>query len=192
MSKRFGGLKRALKTLRSPTATEGSVTPPAPAGSILRNYQEVASDQREITYPRAASSLPGNEKVISIKPFAYVAASTIEIESTISGRASTNLALFGLSEEELGFTSPAAETVQEMAGFKSAKAICKNVTGTTGVPTASKVTGVRYSKKASATFTFPVGRTTSRPTWSAQRSFILAEVAKGSGNKSVTFKPEVF
>ena len=126
MGRRFSALKRALKTLRSPTATEGSVTPTAPAGSILRNYQEYAADQKEITYPRAASSLPGNEKVISIKPFAYVPASTIEIESTISGRASTNLALFGLSEAEMGFTSPAVETVQEMAGFKPAKAICKN------------------------------------------------------------------
>jgi hypothetical protein len=192
MSRRFKALKRALRALRSPTAAPNSVTPPAPAGSILDECQKYLAGQKVITYTREASSLPGNEKVISLKPFAYIGASTIEIGSTISSRSLANLALFGLSETELGFTSPAVETVQEMAGYKPAKAICKNVTGTTSVPTPSKITGEKYSKKASSTFTFPIGRTTERPTWSIQKGFVLAEVAKSTGNKSVTFKTEVF
>lgn len=192
MGKRFSNLKRALRSLRSPTASENTVTPEAPSGSILRNYQDYASDRKKVTYTREAASLPGDEKVISLKPFAMLASSTIELEATISGRALSNLSLFGLTKDKLGFSEPANTIGLESKGYKPAKAICRNVTGATGVPTPSKITGERYSKKASASYTFPVGRTTTNQSWREQRAAILASVATGNTNKSVSFKPEVY
>jgi hypothetical protein len=192
MGKKFKSLKRALRSLRSPTATEGSVTPDAPSDTILREYQLYAADKKQITYPREASSLPGNEKAISLKPFALPPTSTTEVEATISSRSLANLSLFGLSKDKLGFTDPRSTTALESTGFKPAKAICRNVTGTTGVPTPSKITGEKYSKKPNASYTFPIGRTTANASWHEQRAAILAQVAGAGGNKSVSFKVEVY
>ena len=192
MSRRFKNLKRALRSLRSPTSSESSVTPDAPAGSILREYQLYASDKKQVTYTRDASSFPGNEKVISLRPFALAAASTVEIEATISSRSLSNLSLFGLSKDKLGFTDPRSGTALESTGFRPAKAICRNITGTSSVPTPSKITGEKYGKKTSANYTFPVGRTTTNQSWYEQKAAILASVAGSGGNKSVSFKHEVY
>ncbi|MFM6223169.1 MAG: hypothetical protein ACKPDM_22965, partial [Dolichospermum sp.] len=73
-----------------------------------------------------------------------------------------------------------------------AKAVCRNITGTTTTTVTSKLTKRPYKTKANVSFTFPFGRTTSNPTLGQQQADIIAAVAASGGNKSVTFLPEKY
>jgi|688.fasta_scaffold53938_5 hypothetical protein len=192
MGKRFGNLNAALKFLRPTSAAEGTPIPNAPSGTPLAKFQDYKAGKVDLDYPRGTSSLPGDTKVITLKPFALAADSTVLLKTTISNRSLTNLSTFGLTEEEAGFTSPPDDNGVEVEGFVPAKAVCRNTTGTTASTKNSKVTGLPYKSKANSSFTFPIGRTTANAVWGEQKAAILAQVIASGGNKSVSFKPEKY
>ncbi|MBO1055960.1 MAG: hypothetical protein HEQ27_05290 [Dolichospermum sp. JUN01] len=190
--KRFGNLNAALKYLRPTGSAEGSPVPDAPAGTPLKKFQDYKAGKVDLDYPRPSGSLPGDIKIVTLKPFALAASSTVLLKTTISNRSLTNLSTFGLTEAEAGFTSPADANGIDAEGFVPAKAVCRNTTGTTASTKNSKVTGLPYKSKANSSFTFPIGRTTAEPVWGEQKAAILAQVAASGGNKSVSFKPEKY
>ncbi|MTJ56022.1 hypothetical protein FJR38_26915 [Anabaena sp. UHCC 0253] len=192
MAKRFNNLDAALKYLRPTSADEATPTPDAPAGTPLRNYQQYKAKQKKISYVRDAASKPGEIDVVVVKPFALLPTDTTALRTVISARAVGQYGTFGLTEAELGVDTTLQNTDKEAVGFIPAKAICRNVTGTTTSAKVSKVTGESYKTKANASYTFPVGRTTANPSWGQQKAFILSQVAASAGNKSVTFKPEKY
>ncbi|MGB3641146.1 MAG: hypothetical protein WBA39_26735, partial [Rivularia sp. (in: cyanobacteria)] len=78
-------------------------------------------------------------------------------------------------------------------GFTPARAVIKNVTGTTGVQQTSKITGDKYKAKAGASYTYPFGKGgTDATSYAEVIGNIAAAVAGATGNKGVSFKPEIF
>ena len=192
MPKRFNNLDSALKLLRKPTAGPDEEAPDAPTGSALREYQVYKQQKRAVTYPRATTSKPGSLKVVVIKPFALPTTDTTTIRIDLSARAQAALATFGLTVGELGIDTTLQDSDKEMIGFLPAKAVCRNITGTTDITVTSKLTKRPYRTKSKASFTFPIGRTTSNPTFGQAKADIIAAVAASGGNKSVTFSAEKY
>lgn len=192
MSKRFNNLEAALKYLRPPGATESSEVPDAPTGSQLRQFQDYKAGKRVVTYVRNTSSNPGNITAAALKPFSLPAADTTNFLVDISQRAITNFTAAGVNATILNIdtTPEGAAGLTKVVGFTPARATIKNVTGTTGVPTPSKITGDSYKKKASSSYTFPFGRSTADPSYSEVKAAITAAVSTAGGNKGVSFKPE--
>lgn len=191
MAKRFNNLDAALKYLRPTTATDDGVVPDAPAGTPLKKYQDWKAGKVDIDYPRTATSNPGRLEKVAIKPFALPSASAIEYSTSISARAQSQYALFGLSTANLGIDAVDNDDVQAN-GYKPAKASCRNITGTTATTVTSKITGRPYKTKADVGYTFPFGRTATNATYSEQKAAIIALVLAAAGNKSVSFTPERF
>ena len=193
MPKRFNNLQAALKFLKTPGAAEGSPVPDAPAGTVLRKFQDYKAGKVDLDYPRASASLPGSLNLVKIKPFGYPAADTTSAIVEISNRSAGQYSTVGLSEAALGIAqlAPSGETAIKLAGFKPAKAVARNVTGTTAQSKTSKLTGLPYKSKASASYTFPLGRTTSNPSFSEQKGAIIALIEQ-TPSRSVSFVPEKF
>lgn len=192
MPQRFNNLNAALKLLRNPTASPDDEAPDAPAGSALREYQKYKQQKVAITYTRAASSKPGSLIVVVVKPFALPNADATTVRTDLSQRAQGSFATFGLSASELGIDATLNDTDKTLDGFRPAKAVCRNITGTTTTTSTSKITKRPYKTKANVSFTFPFGRTTAAPTFGQAKAAILASVAGSGGNKSVTFSPEKY
>lgn len=193
MPKRFNNLQAALRFLKTPGAPEGSEVPDAPAGTVLRKFQDYKAGKVDLDYPRASASLPGSLNLVKIKPFGYPAADTTSVIVEISNRSSGQFSTVGLSEAALGIAALAqsGETAIKLVGFKPAKAVARNVTGTTPQTKTSKLTGLPYKSKASASYTFPIGRTTSNPSFSEQKGAIIALI-EATPSRSVSFVPEKF
>jgi hypothetical protein len=191
MAKRFNNLDAALRYLRPASAGQDGVVPDAPAGTPLKKYQDWKAGKVDIDYARSASSNPGSINKVSIKPFALPAADTGEYVISISNRAQSQYALFGLAAATLGIEVPDNNDIRAN-GYKPAKASCRNITGTTATSVTSKLTGMPYKTKADTAYVFPFGRTSGNPTYSEQKAAILALVEAAAGNKSVSFQPEKF
>jgi hypothetical protein len=192
MPKRFNKLDAALRYLRPLSGGDNATVPDAPAGTALKKFQEYRSGKVKIEYTRSNSSKPGETLDVGLRPFAFPAADTRTVRTTISTRAKSNFGTFELDLAKLGLDETPEPTAIEMAGFKPARAVCRHTTGTTpGSPVPSKITGQSYRTKAAATYTFPIGRTTAEPTWGEQKSAIANKIEGLGGTKSVTFKPEV-
>lgn len=192
MPKRFNNLNAGLKLLRSPTAGPDDIAPDAPSGTILREYQLYKGDKKAITYVRAANSRPGNLKVVAVKPLSLPAADTTTVRIDFSARAETGLSLFGLTLAEIGVDATLNATDKDVAGFKPAKAICRNTTGTSATTAVSKITKRPYKTKANASYTIPLGRTDTNPTWGQMKAFVLGQVTAAGESRSVTFDSEVY
>ncbi|PHJ62793.1 hypothetical protein VF14_26870 [Nostoc linckia z18] len=194
MGKRFNNLNAALKYLRPPGANDTTEIPDAPSGSQLRQFQDYKAGKRMITYTRSTTSNPGDIAAAALKPFALPAANTNSFLVDISQRAITNFTAAGLSAAELNIdTTPEGITnLTKVNGFTPARATVKNVTGTTATTKTSKITGDTYKSKAGASYTYPFGRSTDDPSYSEVKAAIAAAVAAASGNKGVSFKPEIY
>lgn len=194
MAKRFNNLDTALKYLRPPGATDGAESPDAPTGSQLRQYQDFKSGKRVVSYIRSTGSNPGDIKSAALKPFALPSANTTSYLAEISNRALTNIGTAGLTTDILNIdtTPEGTANLVKVIGFTPARAVVTNVTGTTGSPTTSKITGASYKKKAGASYSFPFGRSTDDPSYSEVKAAITGAVAGAGGNKGVSFKPEIF
>jgi hypothetical protein len=193
MAKRFNRLTAALKYLRPLSGGEGATVPDAPAGTALKKFQDYKSGKVKVEYTRSNSSRPGEILDVALRPFAFPAADTRTLRTTMSTRARSGFTTFELDFAKLGLDDTPEPTAIQMAGFKPARAICRNTTGTTpGSLTPSKITGQSYRSRAAVTYTFPIGRTTAEPTWGEQKSAIANKIEGLSGTKSVSFKPEVF
>ncbi|AFZ56912.1 hypothetical protein H6G54_12085 [Anabaena cylindrica FACHB-243] len=192
MAKRFNNLQAALTFLRTPGAAEGAEIPDAPAGTVLKKFQDYKAGKVDLDYPRSTGSLPGETIIIAIKPFGLPAADTDAYKSSVSTRSSGEYATFGLSETVLGIDATPQAGDIDATGYVPAKAICRNITGTTASTKTSKLTGLPYKSKSNASYTFPVGRTSTNPSWSEQKAAILTAVNAATGNKSASFKSEKF
>lgn len=192
MSKRFNNLEAALKYLRPVGANETTEIPDAPASSQLRFYQDFIAGKRIVTYTRAATSNPGDITAAALKPFALPAADTSNFLVPISQRALNNIAAAGITAAELNIdtTPEGIADLIKVNGFTPAKAVIKNVTGTTTSAKTSKITGDPYKAKAGASYSFPFGRSTANPSYSEVKAAITAAVSAAAGNKGVSFKPE--
>jgi hypothetical protein len=194
MGKRFNNLDAALKYLRPPGANDTTEIPDAPAGTQLRQYQDYKGGKRVITYTRNASSNPGDITSAALKPFALPAANTTSYLVDISQRAITNFTAAGVDAGALNIdtTPEGTANLQKLNGFTPARAVIKNVTGTTATTKTSKVTGDTYKSKAGASYTYPFGRSTDDPSYSEVKAAITAAVSAATGNKGVSFKPEIY
>jgi hypothetical protein len=191
MAKRFKNLEAALSYLRAPSADENAIAPDAPAGSQLAKYQEYAAKKRAISYTRDAGSKPGNIKKIVIQPFAVDPAETLGIIVPISKRAQDGLTLTGLNADVLNHTATLTGGISQR-GFIPARATV-NVVGTgDGTPENSKITGRKYQKKNSNSYTLPFGQGSeaTASSYAEVKAAIVAAVSAGSGNRSVSFTPE--
>lgn len=191
MGKRFKNLDAALRYLRPPGGTTSTTPPVAPAGSQLAEYQEYVSRKKIVTYTRATSSNPGSLDEAIIKPFSLPTANTKEFIVDYSKRAKEKLGDAGLSVAVLNqvATSTNAERVY---GFTPARATV-NIFGTgEGTSETSKITGAKYKKKKSDSYTFPFGRGSDDPSYSQAKGAIVLAVSAGTGNKGVSFKPEIY
>jgi hypothetical protein len=192
MGRRFNNLDAALKYLRPPGATEEAEIPDAPAGTQLRQYQDFKAGKRVVSYTRAAASLPGNIDAVSLLPFALPTTNTTRYLVDCSFRSIQGLSNTGLTVENLNIdpTPDESANLTKLVGFTPARAVVKNVTGTTASPKTSKITGDAYKAKAGASYTLPFGRSTDKPSYSQVKGEIVAAVANATGNKGVSFKPE--
>lgn len=190
--KRFNNLDSALKYLRPPGANDTTEIPDAPTNSQLRQYQDYKAGKRMITYTRATSSNPGDLTAASLKPFALPAADTTSFLVDISQRAITNFTAAGISATNLNIdtTPEGVANLTKVNGFTPARAIIKNVTGTTATTKTSKITGDTYKTKAAASYTYPFGRGSTNVSYSQVKAAIASAVANASGNKGVSFQPE--
>jgi hypothetical protein len=195
MPKRFNNLDAALKYLRPAGADENTEVPDAPANSQLRLYQDYKAGKRLVKYPRETGSNPGDIKPVALKPFALPSADTKKFLVGASNRALTNFSAAGVTAAILNIdsTPEGLNDVEEILGFTPARAIVKNVTGTTGASKTSKITGDSYKSKANDSYTFPFGRGTGdNIVYSQVKGAIAASVAGANGNKGVSFKPEIY
>lgn len=195
MPKRFNNLDAALKYLRPPGATEGTAVPDAPANTQLLKYQEYKAGKTIISYTRSATSNPGGLQGAALKPFALATADTTQFLVQVSERAITNISAAGVTATVLNIdTTPSGiADLKTVNGFTPARAVVKDVTGTTATTETSKITGDTYKKKAAASYTFPFGRAdTGNVTYAAVKGAIAAAVAGSAGNKGVSFKPEIY
>ncbi|WP_414545802.1 hypothetical protein [Nostoc sp. CCY0012] len=128
---------------------------------------------------------------VALNPFALPAADATGYVVSMSNRSQGQYALFGLTAAALGIDDVSNDDIRAR-GFKPAKALCTNVTGTTASSVTSKLTGIPYKAKADSGYTFPFGHITAQPSYSDQKAAILALVTGAGETKSVSFQPERF
>lgn len=188
MAKRFKNLDSALKYL-SPRGSDGESTSDAPVGSQLRYYQDWKSGKRAIEYgDRDTNSLPKNLLRVAVKPFAFGSADAKEYIVDLSQRAFEKRGDAGITVEILGANAN-VEGATTVVNFKPAKAIV-NVPTSSKTPAESKLTGRKYKKRGSSSYTFPFGRTTANNNYSEQKGAILDTI--GSSTRIISFQPEIF
>lgn len=188
MPKRFNNLEAALKYL-NPRGTDGESTSEAPAGSQLRYYQDWRSGKRSVDYgDRDANSKPGDLKRVTVKPFAFPSADTTEYIVDYSTRADNNISAAGITKTNLGIKEDASDGTV-IVNFKPAKVIV-TVVGTTTTNEESKITGRKYKKKNNASYTYPFGRTTDKPTYAAAKAQLIEDAE--AANRVISFQPEVY
>jgi hypothetical protein len=192
MTRRFSTLNAALKYLRTGDGADAPI-PDAPAGTPLRLYQDWKAGKRQVNYTRESSSNPGGLDEARIKPFGLPAADTTLVLVDISKRSLEAIQRTGLGVADLNIV--AAGDANRIYNFTPARATVNvaPAAGGDGVVTTSKITGKKYKKKASDSFTFPFGRGAGEDAaYVKAKSEILGKVSDGTANRSVSFKPEVY
>jgi hypothetical protein len=190
MGKRFSRLRAALGYLRPSGSNMAAEIPDAPAGTQLRKFQEFESGKVRIDYTRGEDSKPGELLLYQLSAFGLPAGADNLIFVPFSERAQQHgLAPFGLSIGELGIAE-GTKDAKEVAGFQSAKAICRIQEGAPGSARTSQITGVSYRPVAARSYTLPFGRSGTRVLVSEQQSFILQQVEAQTAVTGVNFLPE--
>lgn len=187
MAKRFSRLKYALKAIQDPTSDTEANRPPA--GSILFKYNEFAIGSRDVEYPRDPDSNPGELKTVGVNPFGYPVSAESLVKVPISNRVLTNQTL-SASRDAANIQTNTSAVVLDLDGFVPAKATVFIEAATQPTtPETSKITGVRYKKRAGTSFSFPYGSKTGEIHESVVRAGIqvaVVQITRGS----VSFKSE--
>jgi hypothetical protein len=192
MAKRFKNLDAALKYLRTPGAGADAIGPDAPAGSQLKKYQDYKAGKIKVSYPRTSTSNPGQLDEVAVKPFGLPSTTTARYIVGISRRAKADIAESGLNADALNVSlTDLPEGSTRVIGFTPATATVRIITGTTGTPTPSKITGNSYKKKTAKSYTYPFGSDADAASYSAAKSAIYDAVTNGNENRGVSFKPEI-
>ena len=185
MGKRFKRLDYTLKALRAPNST--AAAPDAPAGTIAKNYQDFAAGKKNLSYPRDEASKPGSLLEVSIRPFFFGGADGSETIVTQSKRADDEGTLDAI-QTACNQVTVDIEAHQERKRFFPAQAIV-TVVGASETTKTSQITGIQYSKKASASYTFPYGASATEKAEGNVRKEILT-AAKALVTASVSFSTE--
>ena len=185
MAKRFKNLNYALKTLRPPNSTQPA--PDAPQGSIAREYQDFKAGKRVIQYPRSADSKPGSLEIVSVLPFYYAGDDTKQTLVKQSQRSDTETTLDGVQTACNQLTADLDAHIR-LENFIPAKAVVTVFSGTETQET-SRITGIRYNKKAAKSYTFPYGASAAEKAERNVRQDIVAAVNLLT-NASVSFSSE--
>lgn len=183
---RFANLNAALNYLRP--ASGGGVSPEAPAGTPLRNYQEYRAGRVRRTVTRQTTSNPGIRSDYDILLFGEDTANDSAIIG-VGSRAAGSLPLGTIGLAQLGLTlRGGSSTAPEFAGvFAPAKVTFFRVTGTTGTQTRSQITGLNYRSRNGNSFTLPFGKVAATDRYRDRASAIDS----GSGaNVICSFQPE--
>jgi hypothetical protein len=155
MAKRFKILDGALNYLKFGD-TSSDVT--LPAGTPLRKFQEVRRKERAVTYVRETSSLPKSFEIVSINPFAFPVNDTVEAKIPMSQRVAESSAA-SEAFTVAGISRGATVKGSKYRGFIPAKCTLSiPFAGNAKTDEPSKLTGVKYSTKGRASFTFPYGK----------------------------------
>lgn len=189
--RRFSRLDHALKLLRNPANVDNpnAVTPDPPANSALAKYAQFASGKVNINITRDAASLPGQLVNLSIQPFGLAATDPNKTLTVISKRAKQSVATYFNADflNHLVGGSP-----NPRPGFQPARAVVFDVTSQSATTETSKITGIKYKKKAGKSLTYPFGAGPG-----ADEKFELDVRAKliislndKQPDASITFKPE--
>jgi hypothetical protein len=187
MAKRFSRLKYALQTLRTPNST--AAAPDAPTGTIARRFQDYKAGKVTVSYIREGTSKPGEILKVSILPFYFGGVAGTEAIVAQSKRADERTELDGV-QTQCNQITVNAETHAKLAKFIPAKATVFDYGATTS-PETSKITGIRYDKKAGNSYTFPFGASTTEKTPGEVRKGIVVAV-KALGTASVSFSSEKY
>lgn len=185
MSRRFNNLDAALKYLRPANATPDALTPDAPAGTPLRNYQEYKAGQRVTTRD---GSTQGRLDIVAIKPFA-LGATGENYQVPFAVNAGAALTTLGLTAVILGHQADLTDSLK-VRGFRPAKAVVGNFTGAATTPE-SQITGKRYRRIPGGSRVFPFGASTANPNYAAAKSAVTA-AAIAVDTRTVSFIPEKF
>ncbi len=187
MAKRFSRLKYALTTLRTPNST--AAAPDAPTGTIAKKFQDYAAGKVKLVYPRDESSLPKEILKVSVLPFYFGGLAGNETIVAQSKRADIETTMNGV-QTNCNQITVNYETHKVLRGFIPAKATVFDYgTGTTNPP--SQITGVRYTKRNGASYTFPYGASATEKAEGAVRKDIAAAVVT-LGTASVSFTSEKY
>lgn len=192
--KRFSRYKFALDSLR-PAATDADanpVSPDAPSGTALREVQLFLSKKKRINITRAAASLQGGIREVTLAPFGLAQVTANELLATMSDRAFAALGTVSL-DATADLHYDAANIGRRLPGFKPAKVIVKN-TGTATTSPRSGISGEEYKTKKGPTYTFPFGAGTTTDTKFEEevKGKIATSIITGLPRASITFKPESF
>lgn len=187
MPKRFNNLKAALKLLR-PLNGQGDA-PDLADTSALGFYQAVVAGKKAVEYgDRANDSKPKGESRYALTPFATPAADATKVKVTMSQRAEEKVSAAGLTTGDLNAlnTTQVMTDAVQLYRFQPAKITVRVFTeGTT--PTNSKLTGRRYKKTNSASYTYPFGWETGK-NYATAKSALAAKVQ--GDNRTASFTPE--
>jgi hypothetical protein len=187
MAKRFSRLKYGLDMLRTPNST--AAAPDAPTGTVARRFQDYKAGKVKPTYVRDAASKPGEILKVSVLPFHFGGVANTELIVAQSKRADERPELAGVQTACNQVT--ANFTLHTKGGkFRPAKATVFDF-GTTSTAELSQITGIRYSKKAGNSYTFPYGASATEKAESEVRKGIIAAV-DALGTSSVSFSSEKY
>lgn len=191
MPKRFNNLNAALRYLNPKGTDDGTATGEAPAGSQLREYQDWRSGKRSIEYgDRPDSSKPKNLIPVAVKPFAIPSTDTDEYIVDLSDRADKGKATASVTDTLLGYKTDLS-SAQNVSNFTPARVTISSVgTGATTTAT-SKITGRKYKKKNTSSYTYPIGQTTANKSYKEIKTAIVAAIASGT-NLSASFSAEIY
>ncbi|NJO98636.1 MAG: hypothetical protein HC764_23730 [Pleurocapsa sp. CRU_1_2] len=174
-----------METLRTPNST--APAPDAPAGTVARKFQDYKAGKVTVSYTREASSKPGEILKVSILPFYFGGVAGTEAIVAQSKRADDKAELSGV-QTQCNQVTVNAETHAKLSRFIPAKATVFDY-GTATTSETSKITGIRYDKKAGNSYTYPFGANTTEKTPGEVRKGILAAVT-ALGTASVSFSDE--
>lgn len=187
MTRRYKILDGALNYLKfGDTASDVTL----PANTPLRSFQEWRNNERKITYERTEQSLPGSIDEVSLNPFGLPVDVANQYVVPVSNRAK----VFGLGDSVLAAGNTDKDVPEgaiRTRGFVPAKAYVSVPFNDPrpGDPT-SKLTGLKYARSNTRSFTLPYGASTANPRESEVRAAIIAVVAQDNIQNSVRFTSE--
>jgi len=190
--RRFRGLEATIKNLKN--ATSGTLDPSViPAGSVLKNYLDVKTGAKTVSYTRQPDSRPGSFVNRQIHAFGLLPADD-PIILKVSNRAITGLSsVLTITALKLNLddVSTAGSTLE---GFAPALAVFFKDAAQNDTKEESKITGRKYNPREGNSYTLPFGLKATGTgagdlTFSGVAAGIVA--ALGAGEK-VSFQPEKF
>jgi hypothetical protein len=187
MAKRFSRLKYGLNMLRTPNS--GAAAVDAPTGTVARKFQDYKAGKVKLTYVRDAASKPGEILRVSVLPFHFGGVANSEIIVAQSKRADVKAELAGV-QTACNLITVNYQLHAKGGKFRPAKATVFDF-GTTSTAELSQITGIRYSKKAGNSYTFPYGASLAEKAESEVRKGIIAAV-DALGTSSVSFSSEKY